>query len=132
MTVVLPTTLSLAAAAALINFWLALRCGRVRAKAGVSIGTGGNDLLERRMRAQLNFVENTPWILALVAGIELAGKGGAWLPVVGGLYMLGRIAHGLGMDGTTFAKGRALGTSTTMLAQLGLAIAAILVALGKI
>lgn len=41
----LTTTLSLAAAAAIINFWLALRCGQVRAKAKISIGTGGNDLL---------------------------------------------------------------------------------------
>ncbi|MFM5953868.1 MAG: MAPEG family protein [Novosphingobium sp.] len=127
----LPTTLSLAAAAALINFWLALRCGQVRAKAGVSIGTGGNDLLERRMRAQLNFVENTPWVLFLIAGIELAGKGGSWLAIVGGLYMLGRVAHGLGMDGTALAKGRSIGTMITMLTHLGLSVVAVLIVLGK-
>ena len=128
----LPTTLSLAAAAALINIWLAVRCGQVRSSAGISIGTGGNDLLERRMRAQLNFVENTPWVLILIAGIELAGKGGAWLAPVGGLYMLGRIAHGLGMDGTALAKGRAAGTMITMLSQLGLSIVAVLIALGHL
>ncbi|MFM5883970.1 MAG: MAPEG family protein, partial [Novosphingobium sp.] len=100
-----------------------------RAKAGVSIGTGGNDLLERRMRAQLNFVENTPWVLFLIAGIELAGKGGQWLAIVGGLYMLGRVAHGLGMDGTSLEKGRMVGTLTTMLSQLGLAIVAVLIVL---
>lgn len=127
----LPTTLSLAAAAALINFWLALRCGQVRAKAGVSIGTGGNDLLERRMRAQLNFVENTPWVLFLIAGIELAGKGGSWLAIVGALYMLGRVAHGFGMDGTALAKGRSLGTLITMLTHLGLAVVAVLIVLGR-
>jgi uncharacterized membrane protein YecN with MAPEG domain len=127
----LPTTLSLAAAAALINFWLALRCGQVRSKAGVSIGTGGNDLLERRMRAQLNFVENTPWVLFLIAGIELAGKGGSWLAIVGALYMLGRVAHGLGMDGTALAKGRSVGTTITMLTHLGLSVVAVLVVLGK-
>jgi hypothetical protein len=32
----------MAAAAALINFWLALRCGQVRGKEGISIGTGGS------------------------------------------------------------------------------------------
>ncbi len=127
----LPTTLSLAAAAALINFWLALRCGQVRAKAGVSIGTGGNDLLERRMRAQLNFVENTPWVLILIGLIEMAGKGGGWLPIVGGLFMLGRVAHGLGMDGTALAKGRSVGTLITMLSQLGLALVAVLILFGK-
>jgi len=126
----LPTTLSLAAAAALINFWLAIRCGQVRTKESISIGTGGSDLMERRMRAQLNFAENTPWVLFLIAGIELAGKGGQWLAIVGGVYMLGRVAHGLGMDGTGFAKGRMIGTLTTMLSQIGLAIVAVLVVLG--
>lgn len=125
----LPTTLSLAAAAALINIWLAMRCGRVRGKAGVSIGTGGNDLLERRMRAQLNFVENTPWVLLLIALIELAEKGGVWLAAVGGVYMLGRVAHALGMDGDAFPKGRMVGTLITMLSQIGLAVVAVLILL---
>lgn len=126
----LTTTLSLAAAAAIINFWLALRCGQVRAKAKISIGTGGNDMLERRMRAQLNFVENTPWVLFLIGGIELATRGGAWLAPVGAVFMLGRVAHGLGMDGGSFAVGRSIGTAITMLTQLGLAIAAVLMVLG--
>lgn len=126
----LTTTLSLAAAAAIINFWLALRCGQVRAKAKISIGTGGNELLERRMRAQLNFVENTPWVLILIAGIELAARGGAWLAPVGAVFMLGRVAHGLGMDGGRFGVGRSIGTATTMLTQLGLAVAAVLIVLG--
>ncbi len=128
----LPTTLSLAAAAAIINVWLSIRCGQVRSKAGVSIGTGGNELLERRMRAQLNFAENTPWVLFLIAGIELAGRGGQWLAIVGGLFMLGRVAHGLGMDGTALAKGRMVGTTITVLTQIGLAVAAVLVVLGHL
>lgn len=127
----LPTTLSLAAAAALINIWLATRCGRVRSAEKVSIGSGGSDLLERRMRAQLNFVENTPWVLFLVAGIELAGKGGQWLAVVGAIYMLGRIGHALGMDGTGMEKGRGIGIVVTLLTQLGLAIVAVLILLGQ-
>jgi len=126
----LPTTLCMAAAAAIINFWLAMRCGQVRTKEKISIGTGGSDLMERRMRAQLNFVENTPWILALIAAIELAGKGSSWLAIVGAVYMLGRVAHGLGMDGTSFGVGRTIGTAITMLTQLGLAIVAVLVATG--
>ena len=127
----LPTTLSLAAAAALINIWLAIRCGRVRAAEKVSIGTGGNDLLERRMRAQLNFVENTPWVLFLAAGIELAGKGGQWLAIVGGLYMLGRVGHAFGMDGGAMtSKARGIGTLITMLTQVGLAIVAVMILLG--
>ncbi len=128
----LTTTLTTAAAAAIINIWLSIRCGQIRTKDSISIGHGGSDMLERRMRAQLNFAENTPWVLALVAALELAGKGGQWLPYVAGIYMLGRVAHGLGMDGTNLAKGRMIGTLTTMLTQLGLAIVAVLVATGTI
>lgn len=122
MTILLPTTLAMAAAAALVNFWLALRVGRVRSKEKISIGHGGNDILERRMRAQLNFVENTPWVLALIGLIELAGKGGRWLPVVAAVYIVGRVAHALGMDGGSLSGGRMVGTMVTMLAQLGLAL----------
>lgn len=127
----LPITLSLAAAAAVINLWLSIRCGRIRAKHGISIGTGGDDLMERRMRAHLNFVENTPWVLILIAGIELAGRGGQWLAILGGVYMLGRLAHGLGMDGAGFAKGRMVGTMITLLTQVILAVVAVLVVLGR-
>ncbi|MFO1254154.1 MAG: MAPEG family protein [Sphingomonadaceae bacterium] len=131
MEILLPTTICMAAAAALVNFWLALRCGQVRSKEKVSVGHGGNELLERRMRAQLNFAENTPWVLALVGLVELAGKGGTWLPYVAGAYILARIAHGLGMDGGKFESGRGLGVMVTMLSQIGLAVIGILVALGK-
>jgi uncharacterized membrane protein YecN with MAPEG domain len=120
----LPTTLAMAAAAAVINFWLAMRCGQVRTKEKINIGTG-------RMRAHANFVENTPWVLALVGLLELAGKGGQWLAIVAAVFMVGRVAHGLGMDGTgPFAKGRMVGTLTAMLTQIGLAVVAVLVLLG--
>ena len=126
----LPTTLCLTAAALLINFWLGMRCGRIRSKEKISVGDGGHDLLGRRMRAQLNFAENTAWVLILIAGLELAGKGASWLALVGAIYMLGRVAHGLGMDGTGLKAGRGIGTVTTMLTQIGLAIVALLVATG--
>jgi uncharacterized membrane protein YecN with MAPEG domain len=132
MTILLPTTLCMAAAAAIINFWLALRCGQVRAREKVSVGHGGNEMLERRMRAQLNFAENTPWVLMLIALLELAGKGGTWLPWVGAIYMASRVAHGLGMDGGSLEKGRGIGVMVTMLTQLGLAAAGVMAATGHL
>ena len=42
--------------------------------------------------------------------------------------MLARVAHAIGMDGATGNLPRMIGTVVTMLTQLGLAIAAILVA----
>jgi uncharacterized membrane protein YecN with MAPEG domain len=126
----LQITLSLAAAAAIINFWLGMRIGRLRHQFKVSVGTGGNEAIERRMRAQLNFIENVPLVLILTGLIEMTGKGGAWLAPVGAVFMLGRVLHGLGMDGGKLEWGRMVGTLTAMLASIGLAVVAVLIALG--
>jgi uncharacterized membrane protein YecN with MAPEG domain len=124
----LTTTLSMAAAAAIINFWLAQRIGRIRHAAKISVGDGGNELLARRMRAQLNFAENVPLLLVLIAAIELSGKGGAWLAPVSATIIIGRVLHGLGMDGK-LGWARMVGTVVTMFALLGLAIVAALISL---
>ncbi len=133
---VLPVTLTAAAAAAIINIWLSIRVGQMRSKHKVSIGDDAGGPLTARMRAQLNFVENTAFVLILIAAIELSGPNGTnggqpWLAWVSMAYMLGRVAHGLGMDGGALGKGRTIGTALTMLTQLGLAIVAIMIALGR-
>jgi uncharacterized membrane protein YecN with MAPEG domain len=127
----LPTTLCLAAAAAVINIWISMRVGRVRHAVKVSVGDGGDEALVRRMRAHANFIENTPLVLILIAAVDLSGKGAAWLAVVGGIYMLARVCHALGMDGGSLQALRGLGTLVTMLTQLGLAVVAVLIALGR-
>jgi uncharacterized membrane protein YecN with MAPEG domain len=124
----LPVTLTSAAAAALITMWLGMRVGRVRAAEKVSHGDGGVPLLTRRMRAQLNFVEYTPFVLILMAAIEIAGKGGQWLAIVSAVYMFARVAHGMGMDAESGSKGRMVGIMVTMLTLIGLALYAALVA----
>jgi uncharacterized membrane protein YecN with MAPEG domain len=128
----LPVTLSLAATAALINLWLGFRCGQLRTSLKISVGDGGNEALTRRMRAQLNFAEYVPVALILIGAIEVAGKGGQWLAPVGGLFMLGRVLHALGMDGGSLGWARSVGISSTMLISLGLAVTAVLVAISVI
>jgi uncharacterized membrane protein YecN with MAPEG domain len=128
--IVLPATLSAAAAAAAINLWLSIRIGQVRHRAGISIGHGGNELLERRMRAQLNFVENTAIVLILLGVIELARLGNPWLLYGGAIYSFGRVLHALGMDGGAFTVGRSIGTLVTMATQLILAVWAIMIVAG--
>ena len=71
---ILPVTLCAAAAAAIINIWLSVRVGQMRGKTKVSIGDDAGGPLTARMRAQLNFVENTAFVLILIAAIELAGS----------------------------------------------------------
>ena len=124
----LPLTLTMAAAAGLINLWLALRIGQVRTSQKVSVGDGGNEFVIRRMRAQANFVEYTPFVLVLIGALECSGYAVTWLWVVGIVYMIGRLAHGLGMDGGAFGIGRMIGTLTSMLTLLGLSGYAIYVA----
>lgn len=126
----LPTTLSLAAAALLINFWLGMRIGKLRHAKKISVGDGGDEALLRRMRAQLNFIEQTPLTLIAIGLVEAAGKGGAWLAPLGAVFMLGRIAHALGMD-DGFRAGRPIGMLTGLVVQLALIVVAVLIALGK-
>jgi uncharacterized membrane protein YecN with MAPEG domain len=123
--IILPISLTIAAGAALLNLWLSVRVGRVRTKEKLFIGDGGNDLLTRRMRAHSNFVENTAFVLILLALVELGLGSSMWLWGVGALYLVGRILHALGMDGMMW--GRMAGTAITMLTQLGLAIGALLI-----
>ncbi len=117
----LPVTLTIAAGAALVNIWLMVRCGQARTKGGVSIGDGGNEFLIRRMRAHANFVESAPFVLVLLAALEATGGTNNWLWGLGILYIVGRLAHGLGMDGGSLGKGRMVGTLITMITLLGLA-----------
>jgi len=124
--IILPITLTAAGGAALINLWLAIRCGQVRTKHKINMGDGGNEALVAAMRAQSNHVEYTPFVLILLASIELAWGSPMWLWFVSGLYMLARVLHGLGMTGT-FKPGRAIGILVTMLVTLGLAGLAIVI-----
>lgn len=120
---ILPISLTIAAGAALLNLWLATRVGRVRMSEKVSIGDGGNDRLIRRMRAHSNYVENTPFVLILLALVELGLGPSLWLWGAGVLYLVARILHAFGMDGMGW--GRTAGIAISMLTQVGLAIAAL-------
>jgi uncharacterized protein len=121
---ILPITLTAAGAAALINFWLAIRCGRIRTNHKIMVGDGGNEALVAAMRAQSNFVEYTPFVLILIGLIELAMGTSTWLWIVSTVYLLGRVAHGLGMT-DSLPKGRMIGTIITFLTLLGLALYAL-------
>jgi len=117
--IILPITLTAAGGAALINLWLAIRCGQVRTKHKINMGDGGNEAMIAAMRAQSNHVEFTPFVLILLAAIELAWGSPMWLSIVSGAYMAARVLHGLGMTGA-LKLGRPIGILVTMLVTLGL------------
>ncbi|APG62152.1 GST-like protein [Sphingorhabdus lutea] len=126
----LPILLTIGAGAALINIWLMVRCGQARGKASVSVGDGGDDLLTRRMRAHANFIESAPIVLILLGAMEMAFGTNNWLWATGIIFIIGRLAHPLGMEGAM--KLRMIGTVISMLTLLGLAIAALLKVYGII
>ena len=117
--IILPVSLTIAAGATLLNLWLAMRVGRVRTQEKIFVGDGGNERVIRRMRAHSNYIENSAFVLILLALVELSIGPSTWLWAVGALYLVGRILHAIGMDGMRW--GRMAGTIITMLAQLGLA-----------
>ncbi len=94
----LPITLTIAAAAVLINVWLGVRVSQLRMRHKVATGDGGNDRVACRMRAHANFVEYTPLFLVLLAAVELARGSETWLWGVAILFILARLAHPFGMD----------------------------------
>lgn len=124
---VLPISLTITAASALLAIWLGGRCSAIRMKGGVPIGDGGDPRLAARMRAQLNFAEYVPVFLVLLALVELAKGSPLWLWGVGIVFILGRIAHMFGMDRASPNPLRAGGILTTWIAMTGLAVVALVI-----
>jgi hypothetical protein len=122
---ILPMTLTMAAASTLINIWLGMRVGQMRAAHKCSIGDGGHQPLIARMRAQANFVEYAPFFLILLALVELARGRPLWLWAVASLFVLARILHAFGMDGPPRNRLRMIGAVTTGLTLVVLTIYAI-------
>ena len=118
---ILPITLTLAGAAAILHIWLAARVSRLRRAYKVSIGDGGNEAVARRMRAHANYGENMPIVLILIALIELAGGDTRILWAAGIIFILSRIAHAFGMDQPSPARLRVIGMIGSTLVLLGLA-----------
>ncbi|MGB6228691.1 MAG: MAPEG family protein [Litorimonas sp.] len=105
----------------LMNPVLMLRIGRMRISKKINLGDGGDADMLARVRTHGNFTEVVP--LGLIGLIAIAMMGGSpiFLHIFGGLLVVGRILHALGMSGT-FAQGRLIGTVMTLLMFLGQAI----------
>jgi len=125
-----PVTLATAAAAVFVNLWLGWRVISARREAGVSLGDGGSEAVLRRMRAQANFIENAPLFLILLGGLELSGAIWWLLALLATLFVLARIAHGVGMDGGSLTRWRVVGMMSQTAALVALALWAIVCAAG--
>jgi uncharacterized protein len=125
-----PVTLATAAAAVFLNMWLGSRIAAHRRGFKVSVGDGGHEPLLRRMRAQANFIEHAPFFLILLLGLELSGANRWALGTIALLFVLARIAHGIGMDGGPLHRWRRDGMITSALMVVLLALWALVCSVG--
>ncbi|MEH6745135.1 MAPEG family protein [Hyphomonas sp.] len=84
----------------LLLIYLAFRVVSVRQSAKVSIGTGGNEMLELRTRVHGNATEYIPSMLVGLVVMALMGLPVWTLHVAGGVFTLGRVMHVIGLGGT--------------------------------
>jgi uncharacterized protein len=120
---ILPVTLTIAGAAAIINIWLGWRVGQKRISQKVSIGDGGDPAVTCRMRAHANYAEYTPFVLILIGLIELAAGTSTWLWAVGRDFGRGDLADRV--QPPKQSKLRGIGILVTMLTLLGLGLYAV-------
>ncbi len=128
---ILPITLTIAAASALLVVWLGLRVSRLRRLHKVSVGDGGNAAIAARMRAHANFTEYTPFFLILLGLIESAIGSETWLWGLAILYIVGRLAHPFGMDRPGANALRVGGMTATWIVLIGLAVYALTLPYGN-
>lgn len=76
---------------------LSLRVSLRRREMNVSVGDGGDKVLQRRIRAHGNFIENAPLMVLAVAVIEY-NAGVRWLVAVIALaFLVSRVVHAIGI-----------------------------------
>jgi uncharacterized membrane protein YecN with MAPEG domain len=125
-----PVTLVTAAAAVFLNIWLGSRIAAHRRDFKVSVGDGGHEPLLRRMRAQANYIEHAPFFLILLFGLELSGANRWALGAIALIFVVARIAHGLGMDADRDRRWRGYGMIASALAGVALALWALVCVAG--
>ncbi|WP_147125634.1 MAPEG family protein [Shimia ponticola] len=114
----------------IITAWAALFCGALffaltvrvimgRRSSKVSLGDGGDPMLERRIRGQGNAAEQMPITLIPLFAAELAGAP-VWLVALSAfVFCVGRLMHGIAFGWMTFSPMRLYGFALSLLGTLG-------------
>ena len=112
----LPITTVFASLLALLALVLASRVVDSRRSEKVSLGDGGNELVQRRMRAQGNFNDYVPMTVILVGLAEFQNANFWLLAGISTAFLVARVAHGYAMAFTDgWVPGRFYGTVVTFL-----------------
>lgn len=89
-----------AALLALLFVVLSVAVIKRRRQFQVALGTGGHSAIERATRVHANFAEYTPMALLLLFLAETNGLAPAWLHLLGGMLVIGRLSHAYGVSKT--------------------------------
>ena len=120
------TTALYAGLLGLVSLGISFMAGSLRGKTKISIGDGGNQEMLLAMRRHGNFVEYVPLLLILIAFIEMRGASTTAIHVMGGLLIVFRLAHAVGLKADTIeGLGRLVGAAGTALLTLVASIWAI-------
>jgi len=116
-----------AALLTLILITLNLLAITARGKTTISLGDRGDDRLLEASRRQMNFVENVPLALILMALAEGGGASSLVLNIAGIVLVVSRLVHPFGITVTRQSHPLRIGGSVaTTAVQLGMAIVLLL------
>ena len=108
-----------AALLTIIQIGLMFSVIKMRGDAGVFIGSGGNEGLERRIRAHGNFIENVPTFLVCLMLMELMVGSTLLVALLGGVVLVARLAHAIALSANSgVTAGRLVGTVGTVIPML--------------
>ena len=121
--VTLPLTGFYASLLGLLYIGLSINIIRLRLSAEIGIGTSGNDALAKRVRVHGNFSEYVPLALILLGCYEINGASATMLHSLGGLLLLARLSHAIGLNKTIGSSTpRLMGGLSTFAVLLDLSI----------
>ena len=104
-----------------------------RGDLNIFIGHGDNAMLERRIRAHGNFIENVPTFLIGLLLLELMIGSGLWVLVLGAVVVIARLSHAIALIANSgVTAGRLIGTLGTVIPTVVTAGYLILLAVGKL
>ena len=124
-----------ASAACLMLIQVALMFSVIKSRGDLKIfiGHGDNAMLERRIRAHGNFIENVPTFLIGLLLLELMIGSGLWVLVMGAVVVVARLSHAIAlMANSGVTAGRLIGTLGTVIPTVVIAGYLIVLAVDKL
>jgi uncharacterized membrane protein YecN with MAPEG domain len=89
-----------AALCGLLLVVLYARVSQRRLATKIGAGTGGDAVLEQRVRAHANLIESAPLVLLLLYLVEQTGLDGRAVHAFGAAFLVARVLHAQGMSGS--------------------------------